>query len=356
MISIKKYLDAAQPGSNRDCETEEKDLLSLAMAAYRSSLAEMGTCSLDACPGLGNELKQGLGKLGKSLSMGISWREIEDTERSAREQLQNWGGRAALHSREKTAEVKNILIVMARTAESVGARDERCARHIGEITSRLQTIADLEDLTQMRASIEKSAAELKTSIGRMVAEGKTAIDQLRAEVMKSQAKLEEAEHIASCDSLTGLRSRLSVVGQIEIRMIAALPFCVAILDIDGFKGVNDDHGHVVGDELLQMFSTELKSRCRSADMVGRWGGDEFIILLDCGMRVAQGQTDRIREWVCGNYTVHGKSGPMKLRVDASIGLAEFIQGETMNGLLARADAQMYQRKAASHANDDQPAR
>src|ERR1035438_10013433 len=129
MISIKKYLDTAQLGSNSDCEPHEKDLLSLAMAAYRSSLAEMGTCSLDACPGLGKELKQGLGKLGESLSMSISWKVIEATERSAREQLQKWGGRAALHCREKTAEVKDILIVMARTAESVGARDERCARH-----------------------------------------------------------------------------------------------------------------------------------------------------------------------------------------------------------------------------------
>jgi diguanylate cyclase (GGDEF)-like protein len=288
--------------------------------------------------------------------MDISRKEIEAAERSAREQLQNWGGRAALHSREKTAEVKDILIVMARTAESVGSRDDRCAKHISEITTRLQTIADLDDLTQMRASIEKSAEELKTSIGRMVAEGKTAMDQLRTEIIKSQAKLEEAKHIASCDSLTGLRSRLSVEEQIEIRMTSALPFCVAILDIDGFKVVNDDHGHVVGDELLQMFSAELKSRCRPTDMVGRWGGDEFIILLDCGMRVARGQTDRILDWVCGNYTVHGKSGLMKLRVEASIGLAEYVRGESMNGLLARADAQMYQHKAASRVNNNQTPR
>ena len=95
----------------------------------------------------------------------------------------------------------------------------------------------------------------------MAAEGRAAIDQLRAEVTSFQAKLEEAEHIASCDSLTGLRSRLSVEGQLESRMIASLPFCVAIIDIDGFKEVNDDYGHMVGDELLMSFAGELKSRC-----------------------------------------------------------------------------------------------
>jgi diguanylate cyclase (GGDEF)-like protein len=136
-------------------------------------------------------------------------------------------------------------------------------------------------------------------------------------------------------------------GQIESRISAGLPFCVAILDINGFKSVNDDHGHMVGDELLQKFSAELKSRCRSTDMVGRWGGDEFILLLDCGILAAKGQIDRIKEWVCGNYTVHGKSGPMKLRVEASIGLAESQQGETIKALLTRADTEMYLHKVAT---------
>jgi diguanylate cyclase (GGDEF)-like protein len=140
-----------------------------------------------------------------------------------------------------------------------------------------------------------------------------------------------------------------VESQIESRMAAALPFCVAILDINEFKQVNDTYGHVVGDELLQMFATELKSRCRSTDTVGRWGGDEFIILLDAGMRVAKGQTDRVREWVCGNYSLHGRSGTMKLRVNASMGIAEYFQGESLKGLIARADAEMYRHKAASRA-------
>ena len=347
MISIKKYLDAAHGGSTLEYDSEGKELISEAIAAYRSSLAEMGNCSLDACPGLGRDLKLSLGKIGESLSNDSSLKEIQATERSVREKLKDWGARAAKHYRQKTAEVKEILIVMAHTAESVGARDERCAQQINEVTTQLRTIANLEDLTQIRSSIEKSAAELKTSIGRMADEGKAAIDQLRVEVTKFQVKLEEAEHLASCDSLTGLRNRLALEGQIDIRMNKGLPFCVAILDIDGFKQVNDEYGHVVGDELLQMFAAELKSRCRATDMVGRWGGDEFIILLDAGMRIAKAQTDRVREWVCGSYTLHARSGAMKLRVDASMGLAEHFQGETMKGLLARADAEMYRHKAAS---------
>ena len=188
---------------------------------------------------------------------------LQATGKSIREKLQNWGGCAARHYQHKTAEVKEILLIMASTAESVGERDQRCAKQISEVTSRLQQIANLDDLTQIRASIEKSAADLKISISRMAAEGKAAIDQLRVEVIDFQAKLEEAEHIASCDALTGLRSRLSVEGQLESRMNASLPFSVAIIDVDGFKKVNDDYGHMVGDELLVLFARtkiEVSSR------------------------------------------------------------------------------------------------
>jgi diguanylate cyclase (GGDEF)-like protein len=190
----------------------------------------------------------------------------------------------------------------------------------------------------------------------MTAEGKAVIDQLQVKVTEFQVKLEEAEHLASCDSLTGLRSRHSVECQLEKRMSAALPFCVAMIDIDGFKQVNDDHGHMVGDELLRLFSAELKSKCRTNDVVGRWGGDEFIILLDCSMKEARKQTDRLIEWVCGSYSIHGINGPLKLKVDASIGLAEYCHGEQLKWLLARADAAMYQQKTASGSNGSRPKR
>ena len=121
----------------------------------------------------------------------------------------------------------------------------------------------------------------------MTAEGKAAIDKLRVEVSSYQARLEEAEEIASRDALTGLRSRLWVECQIESRIAAGGPLCVAIVDINGFKQVNDEHGHLVGDELLKQFAAEIKFACRSTDVIGRWGGDEFIILLDCGMAEAR---------------------------------------------------------------------
>jgi diguanylate cyclase (GGDEF)-like protein len=349
MISLKKYLDAARDGALSRDEPDENDLASVALAAYRSALSEMGRCSIDVCPALGTGLRQGLGKLEAKLSASVSCGVVRATEKKVRERLQEWGKQTASHYRQQTGEIKEMLLVVTRTAESLGTRDQRCAGRISEVTTRLEKIACLEDLSEIRASIESSAAELKTSIDRMTAEGKAAIEELRAEVSTYQAKLEEAEQIASRDALTGLGSRLWVEDLIAGRIGAGDPLCVAIIDINGFKQINDQHGHLAGDEVLKQFATELQSVCRSTDMIGRWGGDEFILLLDCGMAKAQGKIDRLREWACGDYKVKGRNGAVKICVDASIGLAEHLEGETLNGLLARADAEMYREKGVTSA-------
>lgn len=356
MISLKKYLDSDVARSVLQVEPGDRGILAAAIAAYRSVLLEMGLCSVDACPAIGDRLKLSLGKLSEGLSTDMNRDAVEATDKDVQEHLRDWGRRAVLHFRQQTSEVKGLLIVMARTAESVGERDQRCAEQIKEITTRLERIASLDDLTQIRESIEKSATELKTSVERMAAEGKAAIDQLRVEVSVYHAKLEEAEEISSRDALTGVRNRFFAEAQILRKIEVGCPYCAAILDIDGFKRVNDEHGHLVGDELLKQFATELQSACRSTDVMARWGGDEFIVLLDCGIEAARARMDRLREWVCGDYKIQGCSGIRNLYLSISIGLAEHIPGESMKAILDRADVAMYQNKAVSRAARNAPKR
>jgi diguanylate cyclase (GGDEF)-like protein len=350
MISLKKYLDSAPaPRLVLDAPFElvEQDILVAALTAYGSALTEMGSATLQACSGAGEELQDRFQQLKGGLSPEMGPEALAATSAEVQEQLRNWGRRATGHYQQKAGEVKELLLVMAHAAESVAARDQQCAGQIGEVTSRLKEIATLDDLIEIRASIEKSAVELKSSIERMTLESKAAIARLREQISSYQAKLEEAEENALRDALTGARSRLGVENQIDIRVAMGSPFCVAMLDIDDFKRVNDNYGHVTGDDLLRQFASELRSVCRSTDLIGRWGGDEFIIVFDCDEADADVQKDRVLNWVSGNYTVQGKSGPVKIVLDASIGLAEYRPGESIKKLLARADAAMYQHKADS---------
>ena len=350
MISLKKYLEASPPSPVVVDDSAGAGILQMTVGAYRSALLEMGSCSVDASPALGEELKLNLIRLGEALSNSPSRGAIESTEKEVCGRLQDWGRRTAHNNRKQAEDVKGLLIVIAHTAESVGERDQRCAGQISEVTCRLEKIASLEDLTEIRASIEKSAAELKTSVERMATEGKAAIEHLRAEVSVYRARLEEAEELSSRDGLTGVRSRQFAEGQIARRIAECVPHCIAVLDIDGFKRVNDEFGHLVGDELLKQFAGELQSACRPTDVIARWGGDEFLILLDSGKVSACAQTERVRQWVCGNYKIHGTSGSRNLKIHASIGLAEHMPGQTMKDVIERADAAMYKDKEARRSS------
>jgi diguanylate cyclase (GGDEF)-like protein len=347
MISLKKYLEGRSPDPIQEAAPVADGIFGAVVAAYRSALRTMGSSSIEACPIVGGELKLGLGMVDESLAGSMTDEKIERAERNVRSHLLEWGKRTARHYQQKADEVKEILMVMARTAESVSQRDARCASRLAEVTGRLQRIATLDDISEIRASIEASATELKTSIDRMTLEGKTAMDQLRTELSSYQTRLEEAEQIASSDSLTGLRSRHWMENYIGRRIEDERTFCLVIVDIDDFKRVNDNYGHPAGDELLQQFSSELKGSIRNGDVVCRWGGDEFLIFLDCPIVEGRSQTTRLKRWACGTYTLQARSGPVKVQIEASVGLAERKPRETLKSVLARADADMYDQKASA---------
>ncbi|MGH9501977.1 MAG: GGDEF domain-containing protein [Terriglobales bacterium] len=272
---------------------------------------------------------------------------MKGTGRQVEEQLHQWGGRTAEYFKAKTDDVKELLIALARTTESIGNKDRRYTEQLGGFTRELQTIADLDDLALMRATLVQRAAQLKSCVDAMAQDSNKSLAQLRAEVSTYETKLKTVEQLAFRDPLTGLANRRSVEERIEWRISLEQAFCVVILDLDRFKHVNDSHGHLAGDSLLRQFGQELRSNIRPTDIVGRWGGDEFIMVLDCDLPGAHTQIERMKKWVLGDYTLKVGNSEIKISVDASIGVAQWQPGETGLQITERADASMYRGKELS---------
>jgi diguanylate cyclase (GGDEF)-like protein len=325
------------------------ELLSAIVECFQSALLAMGKSGTQACPGVSSDLQQKLADLGNQISDDLTPAGVKKTEKQVEEQLQQWGGQSSEYFKAKANEVKELLILLARTAQSLGERDHRYTNQFTQFTSRLQKIANLEDLTQVRASLVQGAAELKTYVDRMAQDSRESVAQLQAEVSTYETKLKAVEELALRDSLTGLANRRNTEGRIEWRIAHQQLFCVMMIDLNHFKQVNDTYGHPAGDSLLKQLSQELRSNLRSSDVAGRWGGDEFIIILDCDLAGANCQVDRMRKWVLGEYTVQraAGAGEVKVPVDASIGLAQWQKGETMEKLIERADTAMYEEKRRS---------
>ena len=175
----------------------------------------------------------------------------------------------------------------------------------------------------------------------------TALAQARAELVGTQDGERRARHLALHDGLTSLPNRGYFVERLDQALSLPAPqrrpLSVMFLDLDGFKAVNDTHGHAVGDELLRIVAARLSRVVRAEDMVSRLGGDEFGCLLS-GLDDRE-QLVQLAGKIFDAVSAPCKVGVLRLAVRASIGIAMSPgDGDTSDALLRNADAAMYHAK------------
>jgi diguanylate cyclase (GGDEF)-like protein len=151
------------------------------------------------------------------------------------------------------------------------------------------------------------------------------------------------------DSLTGICNRPHFIGQAESALEdsrkARQELCIVLFDLDHFKAINDRHGHAMGDFVLQQTVSRCQSHLRANEVFGRFGGEEFSILLPgSGPEVARHRAEQLRTSIAG---IVASSGGIESNVSASFGIASSASsGNELRQLLAHADAALYQAKRA----------
>ncbi|MGC8855538.1 MAG: GGDEF domain-containing protein [Anaerolineae bacterium] len=157
----------------------------------------------------------------------------------------------------------------------------------------------------------------------------------------------QAHEISHTDSLTFLPNRRKIIGDLQHEVLRTnryhTPLSIAMLDIDHFKIINDTYGHPVGDEVLRALSSELRENVREPDLVGRIGGEEFLIVLpNTTLQAAAEQSDRLCKQI---RQIVIPVNNLSLRITVSIGVTEFLAGqESWQSLLSRADEALYRAK------------
>ncbi|WP_395700879.1 GGDEF domain-containing protein [Aquabacterium sp.] len=175
-------------------------------------------------------------------------------------------------------------------------------------------------------------SELRSRLGRQTKDLKAALAQL--------------QQVATRDELTQIHNRrhLGELMAAELRRHerSDAPLCLALLDIDWFKSINDRFGHAVGDKVLQRFAAAAQGVLRATDLLGRWGGEEFLVLLpDTPIEQAPAALERLRQRLA-----HEDFGAMApgLQVTFSCGLTLCAPGESIEAATERADQAMYAAK------------
>jgi diguanylate cyclase len=336
MISIKKHLQNWQ-GQLSNPELE----------VYRALLVAVGESAHRAFPDLESELKAKLNTLGESLAAQPPKDALYVVQQTAESELSGWADLAIERQARAGEELKQVIEIMARALMSVTERDDRYAKEVSDLTERLRSIASMNDLSVLRTCILESANSLHACVEKIAAEteaSRESLCRLAAQVEDYRARLDKSETLSVLDPLTGLANRRGFEDVMDAKVKSGSRFCLVLLDLNHFKKINDHLGHVAGDDALKQFAARLQTQFPSADVVARWGGDEFAVIMSMGRRDVEARMQRIRRAVLGQYRLRSGARIFEIAIDASIGIAEWDGLETAHDLLIRVDSCMYEGK------------
>ena len=203
--------------------------------------------------------------------------------------------------------------------------------------------ARIDALAQAQRSLRTAADLLERHVQERTTALTLANETLQHEITVRTQMQEELQHLAATDTLTGLRNRRAVSAFTEMEIKRAERYGDALslimFDIDHFKRINDTFGHLVGDEVLILVAKLISERIRASEVLGRWGGEEFILVLpQTDMENAVHLAGELRTLMQAYVFPHVGI------VTASFGVTQFAPGDSMDSLLHRADIALYRAK------------
>ena len=243
---------------------------------------------------------------------------------------------------ETLHQIESIIAQVSVTSADLATGVDRFHVDTGPLLADLGATPTKEAFACLLQEFTRSTSTLQLT----VAASHRELGEIRRQLDQANGELKRAKELAHTDPLTGLSNRRAL-SELIVRDIARAhrtkeAFCVAILDIDHFKRVNDRYGHAAGDQALLHMAFVAKSGVRETDAICRYGGEEFIILLPgAGADGAYFVIDRMRKMVEKTPFVFGRE---KITLRYSAGVAELQADENAEGLLERADRALYQAK------------
>lgn len=242
-----------------------------------------------------------------------------------------------------------VLIHASVTRKIVALTQTAGELRTGNLNARTQVQSGDElgvlaaTFNDMGARVQDLVANLEANVAQRTEELAAANDKLELAVRELDEKNQALEVMTRTDRLTGLANRRRLEESLQTEVLRARRygklFSVIMLDIDHFKAINDRFGHQVGDNVLIAIAGLLTRTARETDVVGRWGGEEFLLVCpETELQVVAALAERLRV----EFT--GTDFPLVGPVTSSFGVAMFRQGDSVTSLVQRADEVLYRAK------------
>jgi|HubBroStandDraft_6_1064221.scaffolds.fasta_scaffold291278_2 diguanylate cyclase (GGDEF)-like protein len=321
-------------------ETGRDTSLETALDCYLASILDIAETVASLCGEIGASSHDQLLRLRGRVAFQPSAQTLEESRNALHSELIDFSGKARQYNNILAEDVAKALALLAQNESAVAVRNEKYIERLARFVEQMEQVARSGD----RALAAGQAVELRGFVESMEQDGREADAQLRAKLAEFQDKLREVEFLASLDPLTGIPNRREFNRQLESRVAANREFCILLFDLNTFQRVNYDHGHLCGDEILKQLGSRLSNTVRPRDFVCRWGGDEFVVIIECRLPIAQSRAEEIATLLGGIYKVALDGKEIDVNVGLSVGVVERLPGESAEQFFHRADEAMYAQK------------
>lgn len=204
-----------------------------------------------------------------------------------------------------------------------------------------------QQLEANQSALQEARDELEQRVSERTAELVRSNEHLMAEIDERKRMEQKLEAITRTDYLTGILNRRAITQQLQ-DAVAELSidddcFCTILVDLDHFKQINDQFGHDVGDQMLKHAVERMVHGVRDTDLLGRWGGEEFLIVSP---RTGLDEATQLAQRLCNNLANSRlRTGEVSVAVTGSFGVTRFVLGEDLDNCLKRTDDALYAAKA-----------
>jgi diguanylate cyclase (GGDEF)-like protein len=213
-----------------------------------------------------------------------------------------------------------------------------------QMSQRLQN--NQQEIEKNQNALRKAHDELEQRVNERTAELVKANQQLTEEVAERKHMEQRLEELSRTDYLTSILNRRAItlmLEEVQKEVIAQdLSFCTVLVDLDHFKEINDQHGHDVGDQVLRHAVERLRHGIREGDLLGRWGGEEFLIVApQTSLEEAKGLAERLCSSLARSQV---SADEASVSITGSFGVTRYRLGEDLDACLKRTDDALYSAK------------
>jgi diguanylate cyclase (GGDEF)-like protein len=311
-----------------------------ALECYLYSILQIAETIEATSPEIAASLREPLFMLRSRLAADPTPAALEESRETLHEILQTFCQKARLQNEILARDLNQTLNMVTRTEDTSAGRNVQHVERLVDFVDRLESAVRSGDLPRLAAQ----TSELRDFAESIELDSRDDFARLRQKMIEIQRRLHEVELLATLDPLTGVANRRDLDRELAARIEARQEFCVLLFDLNGFKEINDQFGHLYGDQILKQLAARLSSQVRARDYVCRWGGDEFLAVLACDLGIAESRARQIAERLNGPYQISGSGCEIPVNVTVTVGLVQYCTGESPEQLFRRVDEAMYRQK------------